>query len=220
MKRIALITGSSRGIGKQISQSLKENFELITPNRNELDLSSESSIDNFLGSLNQPVDVLINNAGIQKIGLVENLSMKDFQEILQINLIAPFRLATGISTGMKDRKYGRILNISSIWGSVSKEGRAIYAASKSGLNSITRSLALEFAPYNILVNALAPGYVETDMTLRNNSDVELEKIKEIIPLKRLATPEEIVECIKFLCSDKNSYLTGHVLVVDGGYLCK
>jgi len=220
MKRIALITGSSRGIGKQISQSLKENFELITPNRNELDLSSESSIDNFLALLNEPVDVLINNAGIQKIGLVENLSMKDFQEILQINLIAPFRLAVEISKGMKDRKYGRILNISSIWGSVSKEGRAIYAASKSGLNSITRSLALEFAPYNILVNALAPGYVETDMTLRNNNDVELEKIKEIIPLKRLATPKEIVECVKFLCSDKNSYLTGHVLVVDGGYLCK
>ena len=121
---------------------------------------------------------------------------------------------------MKERKYGRILNISSIWSIVSKEKRSIYSASKSGLDGLTRTLALELAPFNILVNSVAPGYVNTGMIQQYNSKKELEKIKEIIPLNRFAEPDEIAELIKFLSSEKNSYITGQIIPIDGGYVIR
>ena len=121
---------------------------------------------------------------------------------------------------MKERKYGRILNISSIWSIVSKEKRSIYSASKSGLDGLTRTLALELASHNILVNSIAPGYVDTKMIRLYNSEKELETIKEIIPLGRFAKPNEIGELAKFMCSEKNSYITGQIIPIDGGYLTK
>ena len=121
---------------------------------------------------------------------------------------------------MKERKYGRILNISSIWSIVSKEKRSIYSASKSGLDGLTRTLALELSPFNILVNSIAPGYVNTDMINQYNSKKELKKIKEVIPLKRFAEPDEIGELVKFLSSEKNSYITGQIIPIDGGYVLR
>ena len=220
IKRTALITGSTGEIGKSIVSSLKEDVNVIAPTRKELELSSNSSIENYVSSLDIPIDIIINCAGIHKAGNCENLSANDFQNILQINLIAPFQIISGLVKGMKERKYGRILNISSIWSVVSKEKRSIYSASKSGLDGLTRTLALELAPFNILVNSIAPGYVNTDMIQQYNSKKELEKIKQIIPLNRFAETNEIAELAKFLSSEKNSYITGQIIPIDGGYVIR
>lgn len=220
IKRTALITGSTGGIGKSINSSLQENVNVISPTRRELDLSSNSSIDDYISSLDVPIDIIVNCAGIHKAGNCEDLTTHDFQNILQINLIAPFQIISSLVKGMKERKYGRILNISSIWSIVSKEKRSIYSASKSGLDGLTRTLALELAPFNILVNSIAPGYVDTKMIQMYNSEKELEKIKKIIPLGRFAKPSEIGDLTKFLCSEKNSYITGQTISIDGGYLTK
>jgi 3-oxoacyl-[acyl-carrier protein] reductase len=217
-KRTALITGSTGGIGKSLISSLKEDLNVISPTRKELDLSSNSSIDNYISSLDIPIDVIVNCAGIHKAGNCEDLTAHDFQNILQINLIAPFQIISGLVKGMKERKYGRILNISSIWSIVSKEKRSIYSASKSGLDGLTKTLALELAPFDILVNSIAPGYVDTKMIQLYNSEKDLEKIKKIIPLGRFAKPNEIGELAKFMCSEKNSYITGQIIPIDGGYI--
>jgi len=218
--RTALITGSTGGIGNSLVSSLKENVNVLSPTRKELDLSLNSSIDDYISSLDVPVDIIVNCAGIHKAGNCEDLTVHDFQNILQINLIAPFQIISGLVKGMKERKYGRILNISSIWSIVSKEKRSIYSASKSGLDGLTRTLALELASHNILVNSIAPGYVDTKMIRLYNSEKELEIIKEIIPLGRFAKPNEIGELAKFMCSEKNSYITGQIIPIDGGYLTK
>jgi 3-oxoacyl-[acyl-carrier protein] reductase len=120
---------------------------------------------------------------------------------------------------MMERRYGRIVNISSIWSVVSKPRRITYSASKSGLNGLTRTLAVELAPHNILVNAVAPGFVLTEMTRQNNTEADLDAICRTIPAQRLAQPEEIAEVVAFLCSEANSYLTGQTLLVDGGFTC-
>jgi 3-oxoacyl-[acyl-carrier protein] reductase len=218
--RTALITGSTGGIGKSLVSSLKENVNVISPTRKELDLSSNSSIDDYISSLDIPIDIIVNCAGIHKAGNCEDLTPYDFQNILQINLVAPFQIISGFVKGMKKRKYGRIVNISSIWSIVSKEKRSIYSASKSGLDGLTRTLALELSSFNILVNSVAPGYVNTDMIHQYNSNKELEKIKETIPLKRFAESDEIGELVKFLSSEKNSYITGQTIPIDGGYLLR
>ena len=219
-EKTALITGSTGGIGKYLVSSLKEDVTVVSPTRKELDLSSNSSINNYISSLDIPIDIIVNCAGIHKAGNCEDLTEYDFQNVLQINLIAPFQIISGLAKGMKERKYGRILNISSIWSVIAKEKRSIYSASKSGLDGLTRTLALELAPFNILVNSIAPGYVDTKMIQLYNSEKELEKIKKIIPLGRFAKPSEIGELAKFLCSEKNSYITGQVIPIDGGYLIR
>ena len=217
-EKTALITGSTGGIGKYLVSSLKEDVTVVSPTRKELDLSSNSSINNYISSLDIPIDIIVNCAGIHKAGNCEDLTEYDFQNVLQINLIAPFQIISGLAKGMKERKYGRILNISSIWSVIAKEKRSIYSASKSGLDGLTRTLALELAPFNILVNSIAPGYVDTKMIQLYNSEKELEKIKKIIPLGRFAKPNEIGELAKFMCSEKNSYITGQIIPIDGGYI--
>jgi NAD(P)-dependent dehydrogenase (short-subunit alcohol dehydrogenase family) len=217
----ALITGASRGIGAAIAARLQgEGIQVLSPLSKALDLSSSVSIDRYLSTLTQPIDILINNAGINRLGSIDEISSTDFEDVIQINLLGHFRLTQGLIKGMKARRYGRIVNISSIWSLVSRERRMAYSATKAAINGLTRAQALELAPYNILVNALAPGYVNTDLTKKNNTSVELEAIATQIPLGRLAEPSEIAECVAFLSSPKNSYITGQVIAIDGGYLCK
>ena len=220
-KKTALVTGGSRGIGKSIKESLmNEQIEVISPSRNELDLSSFESMNNFLTNFSTSIDILVNNAGILKVGQHNELSSIDFQEILQVNVIAPFVLMSKLSHSMKENKYGRIVNVSSIWSQVSREGRSVYSASKAAVDSLTRSFALELSPYSILVNSIAPGYVNTELIKKNNSQTELDSIKKNIPLERFAEPSEIANLATFLCSEKNSYITGQVIIMDGGYTCK
>jgi 3-oxoacyl-[acyl-carrier protein] reductase len=216
----ALVTGASRGIGAAIAKELASaGCQLLIPSRAELDLASDQSIESYLSSLNQPVDILVNDAGINRIAILENVRSEDVTNTLQINLLAPFRLIQFLAPQMKTRKYGRIVNISSLWSIVSKAGRTSYTMSKTALNGMTRSLAVELAPFNILINAVAPGYVMTDLTRQNNSPTEIEKISRSIPVQRLAEPKEIASVVAFLCSEQNTYLTGQTIVVDGGYTC-
>ncbi|MFC4767265.1 SDR family NAD(P)-dependent oxidoreductase [Effusibacillus consociatus] len=218
--RTALVTGASRGIGQAIVNLFRQKgIRVLAPSRSELNLLSNDSIDQYLSLVNEPIDILVNNAGINPLASCLDLLDSDLQDTFQINLIGPMRLVRGIVPSMRRRNYGRIVNISSIWSSVSKPGRVVYSASKSGLNGLTRTLAVELAKYNILVNAVAPGFVNTELTRQNNSDSEIRSIAETIPVGRLADPAEIAEVVGFLCSDKNSYITGQILFVDGGYTC-
>ncbi len=217
----ALVTGASRGIGAAIVKKMRAaGINVLTPSRQQLDLSSNASIDAFLSGLDVPVDILVNNAGINIIEPVMGVSDRNIEQTLQVNLVAPLRLIRGIIPNMVQRRFGRIVNISSQWSVVAKAGRATYAMSKTGLNGLTRTLALESAPYGILVNAVAPGYTNTELTKINNTADQIEEIKKLIPLSRLAEPDEIAEIVYFLCSEANSYITGQVIVADGGFSCQ
>ena len=139
--------------------------------------------------------------------------------MLQINVTAPRKLLQAVIGGMASRHWGRIVNISSVFGVVSRARRAAYSATKAAINGLTRSAAIELGPDGIIVNAVCPGYVETDLTYINNSQAEIDAIKQTIPLRRLAAPREIARLVAFLCSDSNSYLTGQTIIADGGFTC-
>ena len=198
----------------------KDGIDIISPSRDDLDLSSPKSIDDFLSQLTTHIDIVINNAGILKVGQHDEISTDDFHEVFQVNVVAPFKIISGVIEDMKHQKFGRIVNISSIWGQKSKEGRTLYSSSKAALDALTRSLAIEFASYNILINSVAPGYIETDMLKQYNTEKELSTIRDKIPMKRFGKKIEIAELVKFLCSENNSYITGQILTIDGGYVCK
>lgn len=220
-ERIALVTGSSRGIGFAIAQRLRESgIYVLTPSRKDMDLRDSLSIDKYINSFDKPIDILINNAGVNYLGSISEIEQHVIHDTLQINLIAPLYLIKLLTDSMKKRQYGRIVNLSSIWSLVSKERRITYSASKAAINGITRALAIELASFNVLVNAVAPGYVNTDLTKQNNTTEQLEEIKKTIPIGRLAEPIEIAELVTFLCSEKNSYITGQTIFIDGGYLCR
>lgn len=218
--KTALVTGASRGIGKVIAELLlSQGATIFTPTRDEMDLLSNHSIDDYLDSLDKPIDILVNNAGINILSEGMQLTDENLNSTLQVNLLAPLRIIRKIAPNMVKNKYGRIVNISSILSLVTKPKRLAYSTAKAGLNAMTRSLAVELGPYNILVNALAPGYINTELTKQNNSLAELDLIKESIPLKRLAEPFEMAEVVAFFASSRNSYITGQVIVADGGFTC-
>ena len=217
----ALVTGASRGIGAAITKKMRNTgINVLTPSRKQLDLSSNKSIDQFLRTTDVPIDILVNNAGINLIATGLEVLDQNIEDTIQVNLVAPIRLIRGIVPRMIQNRYGRIVNISTIWTLVSKPGRLTYSASKAGLNSITRTLAVELASHNILVNAVAPGYTNTELTKINNTKDQIEEIKKLIPLGRLAEPEEIAEVVYFLCSEANTYITGQVIFADGGFICQ
>lgn len=219
--RVALVTGASRGIGAAVAATLRRDaFEVLTPARGELDLMSDDSIDAYLASLRGPVDVLVNNAGVNFLSGVAELADEDLRATVQVNLLAQIRLIKGLAARMVEARYGRVVNVSSIWSLASKPRRLAYSTTKAAVNGLTRALAVELAPYNVLVNAVAPGYVNTELTKQNNSEEALEQIRQAIPQQRLAEPEEIAEVVAFLCSEKNTYITGQVIVADGGFLCQ
>jgi len=220
--RRALVTGASRGIGAAIAEMLRQQgTEVIAPIRADLDLSDPDSVQNYLrANRNMEVDILVNNAGINFINEIEAIEMEAWQAMLQVNLTAPMQLIQGFAPHMKHQGWGRIVNISSIFSHVVKEGRAAYSATKSGINGLTRGAAVELAPHGILVNAVCPGYVETEMTRANNDESAIQSIAAAIPLQRLARPEEIAHWVAFLCSEANSYMTGQTLLVDGGFTCR
>lgn len=220
-QRIALVTGASRGIGAAIALTLRESgVDVLTPSRLEMDMLDASSIERYISAAPEKIDILINNAGINTLAGLSELGQVEFEKMLQLNLVAPMMLTKLVAERMKSHSYGRVVNISSIWSVVAKERRVMYSAAKSAINGATRTLAVELAEHNILVNAVAPGYVNTELTRQNNSPEQLNAICANIPLRRLANPQEIAEIVAFLCSEKNTYLTGQVLVVDGGYTCR
>lgn len=218
----ALITGASRGIGKVTAQKfINEDYEVYAPTRSELDLADDISIEKYIEKYKDvKFDVIVNNAGINDINLIENITDNEIENMFQVNLLGPIKLLRGFVNGMKQKNYGRIINIGSIWAVVSKEGRSIYSATKNGIHGITNSLAIELAPYNILVNTVCPGFTLTELTKKNNSEQEIASISKQIPMGRMAEPKEIAEVVYFLGSDFNTYITGQKIVVDGGYSIK
>jgi NAD(P)-dependent dehydrogenase (short-subunit alcohol dehydrogenase family) len=219
--RRALVTGAARGIGRAIAELFREQGALVlAPSRAELDLLSDASIARFCAALDAPVDVLVNNAGINPLGSAEEFTDADLAATLQVNLAAPMRLARALTPAMARRGYGRVVNVSSIWSGVAKARRFVYASTKAGLNGMTRALAVELAGSGVLVNAVAPGYTNTELTAQNNSPEELARIAATIPVRRLAEPREIAEVVAFLASAKNGYLTGQTIFVDGGFTCQ
>lgn len=220
-KRVALVTGASRGIGAAITVALETaGVTVLAPPRSQMDMLDIASIERYLSSVSGQIDILVNNAGINTLAGLNELDQKKIADMLQLNLVAPLMLTKLVAERMKKNNYGRIVNVSSIWSVVAKERRVVYSAVKSAMNGVTRTLALELGGYGILVNAIAPGYVNTELTSKNNSAEQLRQICDNIPLQRLAEPQEIAEMVAYLCSEKNSYMTGQVLVVDGGYVCR
>lgn len=217
-----LITGGSRGIGKAVCEKfLSEGYEVCSPSREELDLSNNLSIEKFINNnKNVKFDSIINNAGINPLDFIEDISDKDFDMAMQINVKAPLKIIQGFIQGMKESNYGRIVNISSIWGIISKEKRTTYSISKYGINGLTNSLAVECGIHNILVNSICPGFVNTELTKKNVPEKEANAIKQLIPLNRFAEPTEIAETVYFFGSQKNTYITGQKIIIDGGYTSK
>lgn len=189
MKRKALITGGSRGIGAAIALRLRaEGHEVFTPPRAEVDLSSIESVKTFVSSQSSDFDILVNNAGINPIMKLDEMQSESLMDVIHVNLVAPVLLMQFCARGMAARGFGRIVNLSSIWGTVSKPGRGAYSATKAGIEGITRTVALEYASAGVLVNAVAPGFIKTELTTLNNSKEELQRIADSLPVEGLPNP--------------------------------
>ena len=216
----ALVTGASRGIGSAIAEKLTEDgIDVILPSRLQLDLGSRSSIAEYVSKYAHEIDILVNNAGINELAGIEELSEESLDNTLEINLVSGILLTQALIPHMKLNQYGKILNISSIWSEYSKPRRLMYSASKAGVNGFTKALAVEVAPFNIMVNAIAPGFVNTELTRQNNTAEEIIKIAALLPLQRLIEASEIAEIAAFLVSQKNTCMTGQIIFVDGGFSC-
>ena len=239
--KVALITGATRGIGKEIALELaRSGFDIaancrkISDDLNDLKKEIESNnvrcefveadVANFEQCENMVkqtiekfgrIDVLVNNAGITKDGLIMRMKKEDFEAVIDINLTGTFNVTRNVVPCMIKQKSGRIINLSSVVGVAGNAGQTNYSASKAGVIGFTKSLAKEVASRNILVNAVAPGFIDTDMT-KVLSDSVKEGINEQIPLKRMGSPKEVAKVVKFLSSEDSSYITGQVINIDGG----
>ena len=239
--KVALITGATRGIGKEIALELAENgFDIAINYRSKQEGMEElkkeiekhnvraefvkADVSNFEECENMvketiekfgKIDVLVNNAGITKDGLIMRMKKEDFENVIDVNLTGTFNVTRNVIPYMIKQKSGRIINLSSVVGVVGNAGQTNYSASKAGIIGFTKSLAKEVASRNILVNAIAPGFIDTDMT-NVLSDTVKEGINSQIPLKRMGSPREVAKIVKFLSSDDSSYVTGQVINVDGG----
>ena len=237
--KTVVVTGGTRGVGAAIVQLFQEcNAEIIATGTNldnvkrlnekssdkrtkytHLDFISDDSVQNFLGYIEKlgRIDVLINNAGVNKIDSIHEISENDWDWMNEVNLRGPFLITRSVSKIMKKQGYGKIVNIASVFSIVSRAKRAAYSTTKWGLVGFTKAIAHDLAPHNILVNAVSPGFVDTELTRRILGEKEIEKLVSSIPQKRLADAGEIAKAILFLTSDHNTYITGQNIIVDGGF---
>ncbi len=239
-RRTALVTGASRGIGRACSIAIgaaghrvalaarsAERLEAVASELRgsgvetfvvEIDLASNESIASGLKKTAQEfgrVDILINNAGVTKDGLAVRMKQADWEGVLNVNLSGAFYTIQQVLPAMMRERWGRIVNISSVVGEMGNAGQANYVAAKAGLIGLTKALAKEVGSRNITINAVAPGFIETDMTQGLPAELKQKMINET-PLKRMGSPEDVSAAVKFLISEEASFITGHVLDVNGG----
>lgn len=217
-----LVTGASRGIGKAVASIYQDKgYSVDMPPREILDLADADSVASFIETHNKDgYDIIINNAGCNIINSIDNIIESDINQMMQVNLLSPIILLRGFVPYMKKNRFGRIVNIGSIWGAIAKPGRSVYSATKHGIHGITSTLAVELASYNILVNTVSPGQTLTELTLRNNSPEEIREMERDIPVGRLAQPEEVARLVFFLANEENTYITGQQIIIDGGLTIK
>ena len=230
--RTALVTGASRGIGLACAQALAsagarvilaardaaklEAASAAIPGSSwvQLDMSSHDSIKEAFAQAGK-VDILVNNAAVTRDGLAVRMKKDDWDAVLSTNLTGAFLAVQQVLQGMMKERWGRIINISSIVGETGNPGQANYVASKAGLIGLTKSLAQEIASRNITVNAIAPGFIDTDMTAGLSDELKQNMLAHI-PVKRFGKPEDVAAAVKFLASEEAGYITGAVLNVNGG----
>ena len=236
MARVAIVTGGTRGIGQAICLRLKKQGHLVIANYggNEEKARAftaatgipsyrwdvgdhEACIHNCndIAATHGPVDIVINNAGVTRDGVLHKMSFDDWNEVMRINLGGCFNMAKATFSGMRERGWGRIVNIGSINGQAGQYGQVNYAAAKSGIHGFTKALAQEGAKFGVTVNAIAPGYIDTDMVAAVPPPV-LEKIVAKIPVGRLGQAEEIARGVAFLTSDNGGFVTGSTMSINGG----
>lgn len=242
-KKVALITGATRGIGREIALTLAEEGYNIALNyrkaneeleklRKEIeekgvkclavcgDVSNFEEVEKFVKEIISEfgrIDVLVNNAGITKDMLLVRMKKEDFESVVDVNLVGTFNVTKNVISYMMKARSGRIVNISSVVGISGNAGQTNYSASKAGIIGFTKSLAKEVASRNINVNAVAPGFIETNMTEVLKEEIK-EEIAKSIPLKRMGKAKDVANLVKFLVSEDSSYITGQVINVDGGML--
>lgn len=236
MARVAIVTGGSRGIGEAISVALKEQGFTVAANYAGNDAKAQEFTERTgikaykwdVGDFDAcqagcaqiaaelgPIDAVINNAGITRDGTLARMSYDDWNEVMRINLGGCFNMAKATFPGMVERGWGRIVNIGSINGQAGQYGQVNYAAAKSGIHGFTKALAQEGAKKGVTVNAIAPGYIDTDMVAAVPAPV-LEKIVAKIPVGRLGQASEIARGVAFLCSENGGFITGSTLSINGG----
>lgn len=236
MARVAIVTGGTRGIGEAISLGLRDAGATVAANYAGNDEKAKaftdktgikaykwdvSDFDACIASVRQieselgPVDIVINNAGITRDGTMKRMTRQAWEEVIDVNLGGCFNMAKAVWDGMNERKHGRIVNIGSVNGQAGQYGQVNYAAAKSGIHGFTKALAQEGARSNITVNAIAPGYIDTDMVAAVPADV-LQKIIAKIPVGRLGQASEIARAVTFLCAEEGGFITGSTLSINGG----
>ena len=234
--RVALVTGSTRGIGRSIAQTLvgcgakvaivgrdlakaqQVAGELGATGGYACDISVPAEITALIGAVEESLgscDILVNNAGITKDNLMLRMKDEDWDAVLETNLRSAFIAIRAVQRGMMKRRWGRIINIASVVGIIGNKGQANYAASKAGLIGLSKSVAKELASRNILCNVVAPGFIKTDMTDAMTEEA-VKALSEVIPLGRLGATEDVAGVVAFLASEHAAYITGQVLTVDGG----
>jgi 3-oxoacyl-[acyl-carrier protein] reductase len=229
--KAALVTGGTRGIGAAIATQLHSDGAavIVTGTRAggtapdgcrylPVDFSDAAAAESFAAAIAaQEIDILINNAGINRIAPFAEIDAADFDRIHLVNVRAPFLLCRALLPVMRRKGWGRILNISSIFGVISKEFRASYSASKFGLEGMTAALAAEVAADGVLANCVAPGFVDTELTRQILGETGIADLVARIPIKRLATADEIAAFVVWLAGPENTYISGQTLVIDGGF---